>query len=140
MIRIATQADHAELVALAKQFRSTRDFSHMMFSGEHAYQKGWIRCSVPSKGDRIQGFTCVRHKVRTPETKLYYIVVDPECHSMGVGQDLLKDLQKQSPHKRVALDVEKENTQARNFYDRYGFHQEGESLHGKGLRLVLEWE
>lgn len=137
MMRAATRDDHGELVKLAKTHPATRDFSNHMFSGEAAYKKGWIR--VWEEDGKIVGMTCVRHKVRAPETSLYYIVVHPSYRSSGIGDLLIKDLMKQCPNPRIVLNVLKDNEGARRFYDRLGFSEEGESLKGKGVKLAKEW-
>jgi len=136
-IRPATIEEHKAIMAVAKQSPYTRDFSNHMFSGEAAYEKGWIRVAVV--GGRIVGFTCVRHKVRAPETSLYFIGVDSEFHGRNVGTALLHDLMQQCPWPRIVLNVMKENEQALRFYDRHGFKVEGESLKGKGVALSKVW-
>jgi ribosomal protein S18 acetylase RimI-like enzyme len=141
MIRAATVLDHDRIVEIAKQTKATRDYTHIMFSGALSYEKGWIRvCTTRMHGEEvIVGFTCVRHKVRQPETSLYYIGVDEDWRQKSVGTHLLEDLKKMSPHHRIVLNVTKDNTSARAFYAKHGFVEEGESLGGKGLKLSLNW-
>ena len=134
--RQATEEDHGELLELSRSFPHTRAFSHFMFSGPEAYAKGWIRVLV-HRG-RIVGFTCVRHKVRAPETSLYYIVVDSKHQNQGLGELLLDDMYLESPHTRFVLNVEKNNAQARRFYEKHGWWEEGEALKGKGIKLAKE--
>lgn len=141
-IRPAKLEEHPRLLAIAKQHKPTRDFSHMMFSGEAAYKRGWIRlCELWLGGQvaDIVGFTCVRHKVREPETALYYIAVESDYRDKGIGTALLHDLQQNSPHKRIVLNVTKDNTSAQAFYAKHGFRNAGDSLDGNGYHLILDW-
>lgn len=143
-VRPATQADHKRLADIAKQHRAGSGFTHFMFSGEAAYQKGWIRVAE-AKGEGIEGgskivaFTCVRHKVRVPKTMLYYILVDKDARRIGVGNLLLDDLMQQSPHRCIELSCLKDNPEALAFYAKHGFFQRGESLKGKGWHLEKTW-
>lgn len=133
-IRMANPADHKEILAVAKQHKCTRDFGSHMFSPTAAYDKGWIRVAVTQLGT-IVGFTCVRQKVRTPVTELYFIGVSEMLRSHGIGDMLLADLWQHSEHKRIGLNVERTNTGAVKFYLRHGFQVTGESLKGKGFRM-----
>jgi len=130
----ASRRDHDALVKLARSSRYTRDFSNHMFSGESAYEKGWIRKLVG--GGKLLGFTCVRHKVRQPETTLYFIAIDPDHKRKGLGTLLLQDLMNQTPHGRIVLNVMKDNEEARSFYRKHRFTEEGEALKGEGVKLV----
>lgn len=111
----------------------------MMFSGPEAYSKGWIRVFDGGRSGLL-GFTCVRHKVRQPETSLYFIGVHPNCKHTGIGTRLLEDLKLQCPNKKIILNVMKGNNEALRFYEKHGFVQVGESLGGKGIQLTLEWD
>ncbi len=136
-IRRATPRDHKAILAIAKRWKVLSAFGHQMFSGPAAYDKGWVR--VFEDGGTIVGFTCVRHKVRDPETSLYFIGVDPDCQRTGIGFLLLRDLKEQSPHRRIVLSVTKDNESAIPFYEKHGFVRLGESLKGKGWKMALEW-
>lgn len=146
-VRQATVVDHRAILQVAKQSPYTRDFSNRIFSGPALYARGWIRVLARSGQKEHQGvgwpdivgFTCVRHKVRAPETVLYFIGVDREHHRMGIGEILLADLINESPHRRIALNVMKSNEQARSFYRKHRFRGDGDALEGAGVRLVLEW-
>lgn len=136
IIRQARFDEHKAIFEIAKQSKYTRDFSNHIFSGEAMYEKGWIRVYDPKPrdgGSLIWGFTCVRHKVRTPVTELYFITVDKNMDRAGIGRALMEDLLEQSPHKRVQLNVMKENP-AVGFYDRLGCTRIGESMGGKAWR------
>lgn len=136
--RAATEADHKELVKIAKSSEYTKDFSNrVMFSNTAAYEKGWIRVAVQL--ERIVGFTCVRHKARTPETMLYFVTVDPEVRSQGIGEGLLNDVMEHGPHRLMALNVMKKNTRAVKFYKRLGFTIAGEAMDGNAHRMEREW-
>jgi ribosomal protein S18 acetylase RimI-like enzyme len=135
----ASRKDHAILAAIAKTHPAGGGFTHMMFSGEEAYLKGWIRKAVCAETDKIVGFTCVRHKVRQPATSLYYILVDPCAKRRGIGRALLHDLMQQCPHPKIELNCLKDNAAALAFYDSLGFKRVGESLKGKGWKLELNW-
>lgn len=132
-IRPATQADHKDILAIAKLSPYTRDFGSIMFSSPEAYLKGWIRVLVEE--GRVIGFTCVRHKTRSPETVLYFIGIHPAHRSLGYGAWLMTDLIIQTPHKRVALNVMKENERALKFYLGLGFVITGEAIEGKAHHL-----
>lgn len=138
MIRKAKKTDHKRILELAKMSPHTRDYGHMMFSGDEAYKKGWIRVFDAGRGG-ILGFTCVRHKVRDPETSLYFIGIHSKCQRQGMGEQLLEDLKKETPHDRIILNVMKDNKQAIQFYEKHGFTCLGDSLKGKGFQLVLDW-
>lgn len=144
-ICVATQEDHKRLCEIARGHYAGSGFSHFMFSGEAAYQKGWIRVAVTDiemgnlPAGTIVGFTCVRQKVRQPETKLYYILVDPRVRRAGIGQLLLDDLIASSPSRKIALDCLKNNAEALAFYRKNGFDIVGESLKGKGHHLSKHW-
>lgn len=138
MIRTATPADHKAILQVAKQSKYTKDFSNqVMFSSEAAYEKGWIR--VYEHNGQIVGFTCIREKVRQPETVLYFIGIDAGAKGMGVGRLLIQDIMDRTKHRALALNVAKANEEARAFYDKLGFSTVGESLGGTGLALKKEW-
>lgn len=132
----ATKHDQARLAKIARTHRAGQGFTHMMFSGEEQYAKGWLRAAMDSGTGYLVGFTCVRQKVRIEETKLYYIMVDPEFGRQGIGQMLLDDLITNSPKPQIALDCLKDNAPALAFYAKNGFEIVGESLKGKGHHLV----
>lgn len=138
MIRTATPADHEAIFRVAKQSKYTKDFSNrVMFSSDAAYEKGWIR--VVEKDGKIVAFTCVREKVRQPEVVLYFIGIDPSAKRSGVGKALIEDIMHRTKHRRLALNVAKDNEEARAFYESLGFTVVGESLGGSGLALKKEW-
>lgn len=116
----ASPDEHTALLAVAKQSKFTRDFSNqVMFSSRAAYLKGWIRKAVGLDGS-VVGFTCVRHKVRSPETVLYFIAVDSDVRQRNVGRALFQDLLLQSPSGFVSFNVDNDNAEARAFYARLG--------------------
>jgi len=123
MIRAATIEDHKAIFTIAKQSAYTKDFGHMMFSGRAQYGLGWIR--VATEDERIVGFTCVRHKVRSPVTKLYFIGTSPAVQGRGFGVALLRDLQEQTPHPKIVFNVALDNERALKFYARFGAVREG---------------
>lgn len=129
----ALPKQHEELCKLAKLSKYTRDFSHMMFSGEAAYDKEWIKVYVTQ--GKIAGFSCVRHKVREPATSIYFIFVHPDYRGMGIGEKLLNEIIENSPHKTFHLNCEKDNTPALHFYKKHNFVIAGESLKGRGYAL-----
>jgi len=146
-IRPATKADHDRLAQIARSHRAGQGFTHFMFSGDAAYEKGWIRVAVVDGGDMdgdIVGFTCVRHKKREPKTMLYYIIVETWARrdskpGVRIGQALLDDLIATSPHRCIELSCLKDNAEALQFYAKNGFEQKGEALKGKGWHLELRW-
>lgn len=140
-IRPARVDEHAELVRLARTSPYTRDFSNrMMFSSDAAYERGWIR--VADDDEAIVGFTCVRHKVRSPVTVLYFIVVNPEKRGGGIGTALMEDLEFQAEahgHRWISLNVAKDNEAAIYMYEKFGYEKRGESLKGTGWRMEKLW-
>lgn len=136
--RAARLDEHKALVKLAKTGFHTRDFSNaVMFSSPAAYEKGWIR--VAEEEGVLLGYTCVRHKIRAPETVLYFITVAPLAKRRGVGRMLLEDLQQHSPHRRCVLNVANDNPEALAFYPRLGFKIIGTALDGHGVQFAKEW-
>ena len=133
----ARPEDHAAIVSICRGHRALSAFGHIMFSGPAAYERGWIR--VFRIGSVIVGFTCVRHKVREPETSLYYIGVQDGMRGHRIGEQLIEDVKRQSPHRRMTLSVLADNAGARKFYARLGFSEAGPALGGKGVKLKLEW-
>lgn len=140
---------HAEILALAKQHPCTRDFSNHMFSGDAAYEKGWIWSARESSLTReepldepnpVLGFFCVRHKVRVPATSLYFVGVHPDWKGAGLGDLLLDTLEAVCPNPRIELNCRKDNERALAFYRRRGFTIAGESLRGEGWALEKEWD
>ncbi len=137
-IRTAVVEDHNEILKVAKQSKYTKDFSNtVMFSSPEAYAKGWIR--VAEEDGKVVGFTCIREKVRQPETVLYFITVDKDTKGKGVGKLLIQDIIDRTRHNTLALNVAKDNAEAKQFYDTLGFVVAGESLAGKGWALRKSW-
>lgn len=136
LVRPAVFTEHKAIMNIAKLSKYTRDFSNMMFSGEAAYEKKWINVAVDDLS--YLGFYCVRHKVRTPSTTLYFIGVEPYRKAGGIGQSLLNHLIENSPHPRVELNCMKDNLEALKFYECNGFEIVGEGLKGAGWHLVWE--
>lgn len=67
-------------------------------------------------------------ELRTKDAELYAIYVDPERFGSGIGQGLLQESLRRctaAGHKRMSLWVIKDNTRARGFYERAGFHADG---------------
>ncbi|MGW3493655.1 N-acetyltransferase family protein [Streptomyces sp. NPDC001020] len=65
---------------------------------------------------------------RTEEAELYAIYVSPELLGAGVGRGLLTESARRcaaAGHERMLLWVLRENTHARRFYERAGFHTDG---------------
>lgn len=140
-LRPATPADHADIMKIAKQTPYTRDFSNHMFSNPVAYQREWIWVAHRRLGcTDVIGFFCVRHKVRSPATSLYFIGVDQQFRRGGVATALLKKLIELSPSGCVQLNCMKDNEPALRFYARHGFRIVGESLAGKGHALEFTKE
>ncbi len=126
----------------------TSAFSSHMFSPETAFEKGWIVVAECLAGEHPEnglvappyaGLYCVRHKVRTPVTELYFITVDPEARGGAVATELLEFMKEDSPHHLIELNCMKDNPRALRFYEKHGFKIIGESLKGKGHRLQLEF-
>lgn len=129
---------HPEIMKIAKLSKYTRDFSNHMFSGEEMYKKGWISAVMDDQG-KVVGFSCVRHKTRTPETSLYFIGLAPEQKGLGLGSRLIDHIKDSSPHRCIQLNVMKDNEPALGFYKRLGFRELGPALKGAGVQLELRW-
>ena len=145
-MELASRSMHDDLCKLAKTGGAyTRDFSSHMFSGEASYEKGWIRVAKGTYGlhalpeglavPPLLGLTCVRHKVRTPVTELYFITVDPIVRGTFVASNLIHDLMGNSPHNIIGLNCMKDNERGLGFYKREGFKIVGEAIKGQAHRL-----
>lgn len=133
------EQDHKQICAIAKESKHTSAFSHMMFSGDDAYEKGWIQVAEDETDGSMLGFYCVRHKTRTPATSLYFITITEDARGLGIGSRMLQHLEDNSPHTCVELNVMKNNPDAIRFYERHGYKIVGESLKGKGVAMKKEW-
>lgn len=137
-LRPAKSEDHDEILKIAKQSKYTKDFSNrVMFSSDDAYEKGWIR--VAEVDGKIVGFTCVRHAKRWPETILYFIGVDDEHKSQGIGEDMIHMVMASGPHSRMRLNVMKDNVRAQQFYERLGFEVSGVAINGEAWSMTKEF-
>lgn len=141
IFRKAEFSEHKEIMQLARHSKYTRDFSNHIFSGEAMYDKGWINVAEMelSPHPKVVGFYCVRHKVRTPATTLYFIGVDEEYKDLKIGTDLLQHMKDNSPYKCIELNCMKDNEPALKFYEKHKFQITGESLKGKGVHMELRW-
>lgn len=136
-IAISTVEDHKDMCALAKLSKYTNSFSSHMFSPESAYQKGWITHAIdPATGDPV-GLLCVRHKVRQPETMIYFMVVHPDHRKSGVGAALIRHLKRTTPHRKIALSVMNDNEGGQAFWRSFGFEKTGDAYKGKGIQMTL---
>lgn len=141
--RTALRHEHDDVTQISRQHKCTRDFTNHMFSGEAAYQKGWIvvceDAGLAPAFPPLAGFYCVRHKVREPSTELYFIGVEKTYRRSGVGERLIKDLMDRSPHRKIGLNCMKTNAEALKFYEKLGFKAVGEGINGTAWRLQKEW-
>ncbi|WP_425247078.1 N-acetyltransferase family protein [Streptomyces sp. NEAU-NA10] len=67
-------------------------------------------------------------ELRTDDAELYAIYLDPGHIGTGIGRMLLTEAIRRTTargHRRMYLWVLKENTHARRFYERAGFHADG---------------
>lgn len=67
-------------------------------------------------------------EVRTADAELYAIYISPDLLGRGIGRALLAESVRRctaAGHTRMFLWVLKENTRARRFYERAGFHADG---------------
>jgi ribosomal protein S18 acetylase RimI-like enzyme len=132
-VRTATREDHAALVKLAAKSKYTKSFSSMMFSNEGIYAKGWITL-VEAEGNPV-GLLCVRHKVRSPKSIIYFMVTHPDYRGQGIGKLMMDDLEEKTPHKTIELSVMNDNPGGRAFWERMGFEPVGEAYKGKGTQM-----
>lgn len=130
---------------LCKTGRFTKAFDGIQFSRQEFYDRSLIRVAVvPGKnggaeGEGILAFSNFWHKVRTPITKLYFVVVDPRFHRRGIAQAMMQDLYESCAHNALELDVNKTNPEAIALYQKHGFQVEGESLKGTCLWMIRRW-
>lgn len=141
IIKPCLPEEHVPLCKLAKTSKWTRDFSNHMFSGTHAYAREWIQGAYlyEDQQDKLVGFYCVRHKVRTPATTLYFITVDPAHYRQGIAEALLGHMKEHSPHPCIELNVGVANVEAAAFYKKHGFVEVGPSLPKQKSDGTTEW-
>jgi len=120
LVEPAVPGEHKLLLAISKESRYTRDFSHIMFSGPAAYEKEWVLVARRWRGVPL-GFCCLRHCKNKPHTSLYYVAVREGFRGQGVGEKLLAEALRRSPHGRLNLRCHKENAAALAFYRRLRF-------------------
>jgi GNAT superfamily N-acetyltransferase len=87
---------------------------------------------VAESDDEIVGWACHGPcrvgEVRTGEPELYAIYVAPEFYGLGIGRALIEESIRRcraAGHTRMYLWVLKQNTRARRFHERSGFHPDG---------------
>lgn len=143
-IRSARWTDHRLILEIARTHSYTRDFGSNRYSSPEAYAKGWVVVAEvvgdPTYKNVLAGFACVRHKVRAPETVVYFLAVDRVFIRRGVGSMLLDHVIRTSPHDHFALNCALKNRDAIAFYKRCGFVIAGDALGGAGFRLTKERE
>jgi len=134
----ANKPEHHKLLSkLGRTNRYTEYFDGHFFSHDKAYENEWIRIAIIE--GQIVGLSCVRHKIRTPETMVYYMVVHPDFQGQHIGTILLRDLEERSPHARVVLKTMKSNTRAFDFYKKHGYEVESENEYkGEGYLMAKE--
>ena len=86
---------------------------------EHIYQEGKMRFLMG--GD--QGFLCWQETKEGAEIVAIHSL--PDSWGTGLGQAMLTEALKQIGDRPVILWAFKENTRARRFYEKYGFHWDG---------------
>ena len=84
---------------------------------------------VVSKSNSIVGFIAIIGN------EVGALFVEPEYHRQGYGKALMDKAQ--GLHPTLELDVFKENTIGRSFYDRYGFKLHSERVHEETGNIVL---
>ena len=86
---------------------------------EHIYQEGKMHFLMG--GD--QGFLCWQETEEGAEIVAIHSL--PESWGTGLGHAMLTEAQKQIGDRPVYLWAFKENTRARRFYEKHGFHWDG---------------
>ena len=86
---------------------------------EHIYQEGKMRFLM---GDD-QGFLCWQETEDGAEIMALHSL--PESWGSGLGHAMLTEALKQIGGRPVSLWAFKENTRARRFYEKHGFHWDG---------------
>lgn len=120
---------------LCKTGRDTRSFDGIQFSRQEFYDRSLIRvCALNgSPGGRdgigILGFSNFWHKVLTPITKLYFIVVDPSAQRSGVAvalmEDMFRAIERQTQRwQREEWPTEGERLRRSRVLDRHGLRPE----------------
>lgn len=112
--------DHGAICRVGRQTKWTKDVSNeMMFTSDAAYERGWIR--VVEETGLIVGFSCIREKVRAPETALYFLGVHEKFRNLGLGWRMIQEFMGGSRHRLLALNCALDNNNARSFYLGKGF-------------------
>jgi ribosomal-protein-alanine N-acetyltransferase len=76
------------------------------------------------KGRRLCGYMLTRKSAESPRAELISVAVDPPYRGQGVGDALMKSTLRRLAHRRTlrfSLIVKLTNTEARRFYEKYGF-------------------
>jgi ribosomal-protein-alanine N-acetyltransferase len=76
------------------------------------------------KGRRLCGYMLTRKSAESPRAELISVAVDPAYRGEGVGDALMKSTLRRLAHRhtlRLSLMVKVTNTEARRFYEKYGF-------------------
>jgi ribosomal protein S18 acetylase RimI-like enzyme len=141
-IRVARPADDPLVVALSKLDRFTRDLTAVYaradldtFYENRSVLLGYVR---NPRSITAVGFLYGRHLVRRPYSSLYYMGVDPEARSHGVGRAMVSLFLSHSPHGCIQLVCDEPNP-ANEFYARVGFQRIGEGASKKGVPFI-RWE
>ncbi len=70
------------------------------------------------------------------ESEVGAIFLSPNCHGKGIGREMMDFAVAQKG--AVTVEVFKENTIGRKFYDKYGFRITGETLHEPSGHMVVK--
>ena len=86
---------------------------------EHIYREGKMHFLMGSD----QGFLCWQETEEGAEVRAIHSI--PESWGTGLGHAMLEETLKQIGDRPVYLWAFKENTRARQFYEKHGFHWDG---------------
>lgn len=128
-----------DIDAVVSIWRESSDFAHPFLSKafqdkesknvRNVYPK-FAKIWVKVADDEIIGF------IAMIDTEVGAIFVRPSRHGQGHGRDLMNFVVEQ--YGAVTLDVFKQNTVGRRFYDKYGFKMTSEYTHEPSGQLTLK--
>ena len=137
-IRTATMEDRENIFnEFCKKSKYVYDFTNKIsYSNEEVFRKGWVL--VAEEAGKLLGFISFRHKVRSPESTLYFLMTSEEARGKGIAKALMEAMMESSQHTKMRLNVMKNNN-ALGFYLKQGFDIVETPPHGKWSILEKEF-
>lgn len=137
MIRKATVADRAAIVALVGRCPYTSAFRMPMFSSEQSFANRRNFVGVAEHAGRIVGFVSGRNLVREPRTILDFIYVLPSRRRTRIGAKLVEWAATQATHTHLSVHVKPDNAQSIKFCKSAGLEISGVVEQGRAREPVL---